>query len=267
MNNIQFECFFTAVKEGNCEIVRDLIKEGFNINVSGRFGNVLQENLTTRSLGTIKLLLQNGINVNEVSVPFGLTPLYRAVVSNEQIICKLFLKYGADPDFYVNGYTPLHYSIRRDTRYYKIPKALIKRTKNINIKDEDGRTALHRAALFNQYAIVSTIIRKKASPVIRDKKGRTPLQLIQFGIDKHESFERYESFRVVDNTPRDEDYTDVIGLLTKYENYYRRITLVLCAREFDADSLFYIDYLPFDVFKLIFKEIGSFFKPTEIKKF
>jgi ankyrin repeat protein len=104
---------------------------------------------------------------------------------------RILLRYGANPnlpsDFSPNiwwGHSkpalpagpmlPLSFAARRGQA--EILQMLLKAGAKINAKDKKtGMTALHEAAEANQRAIVSALLRAGANRLIRDRKGRTPV--------------------------------------------------------------------------------------------
>jgi ankyrin repeat protein len=59
----------------------------------------------------------------------------------------------------------------------EIANLLIGQNANVDIKDRNGETALHKAVLSNDRAIVKALLEANADWSLADNTGRTPLDL------------------------------------------------------------------------------------------
>jgi ankyrin repeat protein len=92
----------------------------------------------------VKMLLENGANVNERNSTTGNTPLHLAIIRNSPDIIKMLLENGAN----VNernpvGNTPLHLSaIYKGKSRPEISKLLLQKGADMTLTRNDGRTPL-----------------------------------------------------------------------------------------------------------------------------
>jgi ankyrin repeat protein len=106
--------FFTAIRDGNVDLVRSLLDHGANIEGKNELGftplisAVLSDK--AKAVEFIKLLLGRGANIEGRSSDDGNTPLYWAVVRDKTEIetIHVLLERGADIEAKdINGGTPL----------------------------------------------------------------------------------------------------------------------------------------------------------------
>lgn len=95
--NLQDE-LLKATLSRNESLMLILIHAGADINAIYRFGNtyLIQEAISIESTNILRILLENGVNVNSVNSS-GQTALHLAIMLGEVDHIKLLLKYGADP--------------------------------------------------------------------------------------------------------------------------------------------------------------------------
>ncbi|MFA5999313.1 MAG: ankyrin repeat domain-containing protein [Candidatus Babeliales bacterium] len=112
------EEFFSAVKSGNLEIVKQLITKGVDINAidsNGAFALFLAHD----SAEMVQFLINNGADVNMQSLKTNFTALMGAALMGKYEIAKMLLASGAD----------------------------------VHMKNSDGRTALYLSIIINQPCI------------------------------------------------------------------------------------------------------------------
>jgi len=206
-----------AVKEGNVEEVKKLIKEGANVNetykepvmyTDGTFA--LHMAVARSNKEIVILLLENkadpNLNFNEDKS----SPLFRAFISGYIDIAKILIENDADPNLISkNGDTPLNKLLNNSkikiddklmilnlcknkghnfndnllfsVREYEIVKYLVKNGKNINIKDEEGLIPLHYYVRYARLGAVKAAIEIGANLNAKDKGGYTPLHYVRLG--------------------------------------------------------------------------------------
>jgi ankyrin repeat protein len=140
-----------ASKDGNIELVKDLIKQGASVNARNSYGTplllIVASKEGERFSKILKILLDNGADINnqDFDIPdYGETALHAA--------CEI-----GDID--------------------RI-KMLIERGANINIRNEFGDTPLHCAVLWGDIEVVKLLINNGADVNIKDGsyEGCTPLE-------------------------------------------------------------------------------------------
>jgi len=110
--------------------------------------------------------------------PLGSTTLlHDAALKGHVDVLELLLKHGAQVDsLNAQGATALHDAALAGQK--AAAEVLIRHGANVNARDaESGETPLHRAASWGRRGVVELLIEQKADPHIKDKNGRTPLDL------------------------------------------------------------------------------------------
>ena len=167
---------------------------------------------TLDSPDIIKALLAHGANVNQrltaptldrvhndgnsdASLGDGATPLMRAAKQADVTVMRLLLDHGADPGLANRkGTTALMYAASRGSGGRGANAQILpaqdvidaialslERGANLNAADETGQTALHLAAAAAEESVVKFLADKGANPLLKDQKGRTPLDAVLAG--------------------------------------------------------------------------------------
>jgi len=145
---------YNAASSGDTAILGFLLRSGFNVNDSVAFGDYPINNaLNYRSFSTLKMLIDNGANVNVRQwIPFGLdafkgfTPLMFAAVANDKPSILYLLEHGADPNARnKQGYTPLMLFQQSDSDDPEMTLAFIKHGANVSLEAPDRTDALYYA--------------------------------------------------------------------------------------------------------------------------
>jgi ankyrin repeat protein len=185
----------------NC---RALLKRGADPNIPDREGSTpLLEALYRGDLEMTELVLQYGVKVNSAD-KLGHTPILVAAADGRADLVQLLLEHGANPSAQSKaGWSPLMAAAERG--HVGPARLLLDRGADANARDKERRTALHYL-LRPPYKVVSecismpsfertrvTITRRGsanlellrlllargANVTLRDKKGKTPLQLAE----------------------------------------------------------------------------------------
>ncbi|OJW66760.1 MAG: hypothetical protein BGO68_00280 [Candidatus Amoebophilus sp. 36-38] len=139
----------------------------------------LHEAITLDDHGIIQALLSRGVDVN-ASTSYGFTPLHRAVLLRNVTLFKLLL---TQADFNVNlkdndGNTPLHLAAMRGcSDMFNVLLSCGARA-NINDKNCNGSTVLHLSVSDNRAEMVKRLLEDPTINVnLQDNEGDTPLHL------------------------------------------------------------------------------------------
>ena len=159
------------------------------------------------SLGMIERLLEAGANPNlqlkllppyravgadrgaDTMLSIGTTPLIRAAKAGDTAAIRLLLAHGANPNLpQQGGITPLmaaagvgstnidtRGSLKTQAQAVQSIEQLLAAGGDLNLKDVQGRTALHGAAFWGWNDVVKTLAARGAQLAAQDAKGFTPL--------------------------------------------------------------------------------------------
>ena len=158
-----------AVREGDREAVRLLLKASMDVNVAQADGaTALAWAVHRDDLETVELLIEAGADVNAANV-YRVTPLSLACVNRNAIIVEKLLSSGANPDLAQDsGETPLMTCVRTGSE--EGVRSLLVHGADLNAKTiERGQTALMWAAA-GQSAIVKMLIEHGAGVAVRSNR-------------------------------------------------------------------------------------------------
>jgi ankyrin repeat protein len=170
-----------------------ILSLGSNMDVSDNYGATpLHLAIMFRSNPTFNkkalVLIKKGANPNVFEHIFGATPLHCAVWNGDTEIVNLLISQGASLNPVMDGYLkPLKFIQRtpHDTYRKDIQEILNKKENFINQKDKKrGCTPLHLAVFKKKYPIIKSLLSHGAKTNIKDKKGRTALDLAKELNDK-----------------------------------------------------------------------------------
>ena len=165
-----------AIDKNQIEIVQVLLTE-YNLN-SKMINNALFDAVHLGDIDIAKLLIENGADIN-TQKEFGNTSLHLAVREKNFDLVKLLIEYGADVNIKNNAdWTPLHWTASNG--YYDVAKLLIENGADVNIKGDTGWTPLHEAAFIGYYDVAKLLIENGADVNIKDEDGWTPLHEAAF---------------------------------------------------------------------------------------
>ncbi len=162
-----------AVRDGNVERVRSLIRRGANVNTSTEFGETPLHLVT--SLKIAEVLVGAGANVNARDLEFAMTPLFYANAT----VSRLLISKGAEVNARARkGMTPLAWAVYWDQKEKLV--LLIEQGANPNATDDDGKSPLHIAANWGKLEIARLLISKSADVNVKDNACWTPLHWAAF---------------------------------------------------------------------------------------
>lgn len=126
--------------------------------------------------GMMKLLIENGADINKKASSTKGTPLIQALETNNIALVRLLLDCNADPnsaDQY--GTSPLLLAVLRGTG--EAVDLLLQSGAKTNHKNDRGQTALHIACQYGMTREIGLLLAQKADANARDADGRTPLHV------------------------------------------------------------------------------------------
>ncbi len=165
--------YYWAVMQGRKDFVELLATKGATpvstIHLVARAGD----------LEKVKAFIEEGTDVNAKDKS-GETPLFSAVLADDNDVAKFLIDKGADVSAKDNsGDTPLHAVMSRGEN--DVVDLLIAKGADVNAKSRNGETPLHDAAYFDRSEIAELLIAKGASVDVkstrRSTNGMTPLCL------------------------------------------------------------------------------------------
>lgn len=170
-----------AAKNGHDVIVAQLLEFGADVRSSDRKGNsAMMYAIEAGHPKVIKTLFKYS-DLVAPCVPNnqGVTPLMAAIDNNQQEIIDVLLPVSKNLDFKDKyGASVLHYAVAKSNP--KLVETLIgMKGVDINLQDEDGTTALIEAVEVGSNSIVSFLLAKGANKTLKNKAGKTALQLAE----------------------------------------------------------------------------------------
>ncbi|MCG8340757.1 MAG: ankyrin repeat domain-containing protein, partial [Cytophagales bacterium] len=172
-----------AVKAGELEKVKELLRKGADVNLKDKDGKgplhwAIQGVLSRRAI-IDALLSAESIDVDSPDKE-GKTPLHYAAEQGDQVTIEKLLSKGASVNRRDdNGKTALHDAAAEGNK--DVVEALLGGGADVNAQDNEDRTPLHEAAAKGNKDGVATLLRKDAAVNAQDKEKKTPLQLATTG--------------------------------------------------------------------------------------
>lgn len=158
---------YSITNEDRTELTRYLVELGVDVNLAGNIGTPLHAAVKRNDFESVKVLVENGADVNIISEFFD-APLHNA----NAVIASYLLKNGANVNALDDdGGTVLHKSRIDDTKF----ELLIDHGADIHAQDHNGKTPLHVAASIGNLDRVCALVKMGASVFVRDKDDNTPL--------------------------------------------------------------------------------------------
>lgn len=185
-------------------------------------------------------LIKKGADVNELSPTCGLAPLDLAIMGDRRDIVLLLRENGAKPDYVMKKFTDFVRGENCDFLEF------ILNVFKINLEDKQyfaEISPLNTAICCNERDKVLLLLKYGANPLISGKCKR-----FEHTERCHAKINAFE-FAILSGK------TSILHLMTTFliKKNNAKLMLTFMAREFDKNSLLHRDYLPLDMFRLIFR--------------
>ncbi|MEK6982505.1 MAG: ankyrin repeat domain-containing protein [Candidatus Micrarchaeota archaeon] len=195
MASIEYEIIASA-EAGNILGIKRALKNGVDVDWKDSTGGTpLIKATETGQIEAIKFLLKNGADINAQNNG-GTTALIMATMIGDSKIVKLLIENGADTNLTTNSFGLRSFSMSTRTNIWeefiygnynalmitairrdiKIAEILINKT-NLDVKDNDGQTALMFATYSGADKIIKLLLENGADVNVQDKLGRTALMI------------------------------------------------------------------------------------------
>lgn len=189
-----------ACINGYIEVARVLLDHGaeFSSPIDPRLPSALQLACDPKNIPLILLLIKKGADINPLLFnpehaqlliapdilnqkdTEGNTPLHKACLYGKSRVIEILLDAGADVKSINNKKEiPLHLVINPDC-----VNLLMGHIFDINAKDQDGNTPLHKACLAGRVEVVKMLLLSGVNRSLTNNKGQTPLDLVSMEKEK-----------------------------------------------------------------------------------
>ena len=161
--------------------VKMLLEKGAKVETQDKNGRTaLHRAALDGKLEAAQVLLDNKANVN-ARANDGRTPLLNAVETGREPLVNLLIDRGADIELAdVHGITPLMIA-SEGTAYFPnnapFVSILLRAKAKPDVKDENGRTAIFKAAAEGKDEAVKLLLDAKANPNLQSQNGASPLEM------------------------------------------------------------------------------------------
>ncbi len=204
--NATYKQYFLDAKQVNLVTVQLFFYAEANINVDHKGSTVFHYALSANidppeRLALIKFLLEHGGNPNITDEEYGYGTFLHMAIANEIKPAEIesFMNCSASSSLIQHK---IDYSIRdkegktllitaAKTMNLPVVKNILKYNKNcVNLKDNNGATALHYACALGQLSMVRALLDAGADIMAKDNEGNTPLHYANCSVQKVEAILR-----------------------------------------------------------------------------
>ncbi len=172
---------YNASYEGNISLIKELIKDGGNVNLTNNGNTSLMNVSFFGNTEIVNILLESGANVNAYNSKRNTALINASRVGNTEIV-RILLESGADVNKIDNRGSTALILASQHARYIKTVKELLQhKNTNIYIKNYQGWTALKYASHRDNKEIV-TLIKKR---MIKDFEFLLPHDIMTLIINNY----------------------------------------------------------------------------------
>lgn len=176
--------FVQAVEKGEESRMRDLLKQGADVNAVGKEEmRPLFWAITKQSLSGFQFLLENGANPNiEFFDPSRERPLAiveLAAIMEDSRFLELLLKHGANPDYRPESQTRTVIWDAILNRRIENVSILIEAGADLSYQDKSGSTPMMTAAGVKNFDMVYMMLEKGADPLVKNRWGNNLIWLMK----------------------------------------------------------------------------------------
>lgn len=151
------------------QVHREFPKQILTINDAQFFPAILRGDKSTA-----RYLLDDRVNINTKNEE-GATALDKAIQKRDIAMIKMLIKYGADVETAIDGYTPLYVAVSKGE--YAITETLLERPINLDARTPTGETPLYKAVSIGNFKIAQLLIANSADVSARPAGGDSMLYL------------------------------------------------------------------------------------------
>jgi ankyrin repeat protein len=143
--------------KGHADTIKSPLAQSKDINARNIRGHEPLHLATANgNSDVVKLLLENGVDVNVVRTNSGCTSLHYAASLGHVNLCELLVRFGAETDAQTAKLeTPLHLAVTRE--HSEVVAVLLKYRARLDIRDKNGMTPLQEAENLKNIEIVTLI--------------------------------------------------------------------------------------------------------------
>ena len=171
-----------AIDRGDQALSGLLLDHGARFDIEGDSGATLLHTAARQGrLRMVDFLLARGIPIGARNKA-GFTALHKAADGGHAEVVGELLRQGAQPDSIGRAdATPLHLAANGcfadEERYVEVIEILLEHGATVNARSDNGRTPLHRAAVWGRRKILKTLLNAGADRAVRDDGGKTALNI------------------------------------------------------------------------------------------
>lgn len=163
-----YDDFFAAIKQDKPDVIRTLLKRGFDPNTispAGEYGLILA--IREASFKVVDVLLDSPATQVNVRTPKDESPLMLASLKGYAAMCQKLI--ARDADVNKPGWTPLHYAATNG--HLDVMRMLLDSHAYIDAASPNGSTPLMMAAMYGTTDAVKLLLDAGADPSLKNAQG------------------------------------------------------------------------------------------------